>query len=48
MSCGWKQGLGWGEKLIEKGSVMSKKCDTKLFFSSYLHIFALLEVALTI
>ena len=21
LSCGWKQGLGWGEKLCEKGSV---------------------------
>ena len=25
MSCGWKQGLGWGEELSEKGSVKQTK-----------------------
>ena len=25
MSCGWKEGLGWGEEVSEKGSVKQTK-----------------------
>ena len=34
MSCGWKQGLGWGEQLSEKGSVK----QTMQFAAMYRYI----------